>query len=318
MFEQITELIQKAPRVIIHRHKNPDGDALGSQLGLKHILRDSFPDKEILAVGDMTDRYAFMADEPMDEVADEAYEGALAIVLDTSAKSLICDDRYTTAAYTARMDHHIFCETICRVEITDTSFESCCGLVTAFAKECGLTVSPVAAKLLYTGMITDSGRFRYDSTNAQTHRMASFLMERGFDTSDIFRNLYSDDLSFIQLRARFVLKIKTTPYRVAYIYTDRAETESLMAEGVTGFTISRGMVNTMGEIRGIDNWVNFTETAEGILCEIRSSKHNINPIAVKYGGGGHQKASGCTLKDRAEAMRLLDDLNSLSEADIHE
>ena len=70
MFEQILELIQAAPRIIIHRHKNPDGDALGSQLGLKHILRDSFPDKEILAVGDMTDRYAFMADEPMDEVAD--------------------------------------------------------------------------------------------------------------------------------------------------------------------------------------------------------------------------------------------------------
>ena len=318
MFEQILELIQKAPRVIIHRHKNPDGDALGSQLGLKHILRDSFPDKEILVVGDMTDRYAFMVDEPMDEVANEAYEGALAVVLDTSAKALICDDRYTTATYTARMDHHIFCETICGVEVTDTSFESCCGLVTAFAQECGLTVSPVAAKLLYTGMITDSGRFRYDSTNAQTHRMASFLMEREFDTSDIFRNLYSDDLAFIQLRARFVLKIQTTHHRVAYIYTDRAETDALLANGVSSFTVSRGMVNTMGEIRGVDSWVNFTETEGGVLCEIRSSKYNINPIAVKYGGGGHQKASGCTLKDKAEAMALLEDLNSLSEVDDHE
>ena len=312
MFEQILELIQAAPRIIIHRHKNPDGDALGSQLGLKHILRDSFPDKEILAVGDMTDRYAFMADEPMDEVADEAYADALAMVLDTSAKSLICDERYATAPHTARMDHHIFVETICDCEITDTSFESCCGLVTAFAKECGLTVSPLAAKLLYTGMITDSGRFRYDSTNAQTHAMASFLMERGFDTADIFRNLYSDDLSFIQLRAKFVLKIQTTPHRVAYIYTDRAEAQSY---GVSDFTISRGMVNTMGEIRGIDTWVNFTETEGGVLCEIRSSKYNINPIAVKYGGGGHQKASGCTLKDHAEAMALLADLNTLSEVE---
>jgi phosphoesterase RecJ-like protein len=213
------------------------------------------------------------------------------------------------------MDHHIFCEEICGVEVTDTSFESCCGLVTAFAKECGLTVSPVAAKLLYTGMITDSGRFRYDSTNAQTHRMAAFLMERGFDTADIFRNLYSDDLTFIQLRAKFVLKIQTTPHRVAYIYTDRAEADALLAQGVSSFTVSRGMVNTMGEIRGIDSWVNFTETAEGVLCEIRSGKYNINPIAVKYGGGGHQKASGCTLKDRTEAMKLLDDLNSLSEAE---
>ena len=315
MFEQILELVVRYPRIILHRHKNPDGDALGSQLGLRHILRDSFPDKEILAVGDMSDRYAFMVDEPMDTVPDEAYEGALAIVLDTSAKALICDERYAAASATARMDHHIFCEEICGVEVTDTSFESCCGLVTAFAKECGLTVSPVAAKLLYTGMITDSGRFRYDSTNAQTHTMAAFLMERGFDTADIFRNLYSDDLTFIQLRAKFVLKIQTTPHRVAYIYTDRAEADALLAQGVSSFTVSRGMVNTMGEIRGIDSWVNFTETAEGVLCEIRSGKYNINPIAVKYGGGGHQKASGCTLKDRAEAMKLLDDLNSLSEAE---
>ena len=312
MFEQILELVVRYPRIILHRHKNPDGDALGSQLGLKHILRDSFPDKEIFVVGDMSDRYAFMVDEPMDTVPDEAYEGALAIVLDTSAKALICDDRYATATATARMDHHIFCEEICGVEVTDTSFESCCGLVTAFAKECGLTVSPVAAKLLYTGMITDSGRFRYDSTNAQTHTMAAFLMERGFDTADIFRNLYSDDLTFIQLRAKFVLKIQTTPHRVAYIYTDRAEAQSY---GVSDFTISRGMVNTMGEIRGIDTWVNFTETEGGVLCEIRSSKYNINPIAVKYGGGGHQKASGCTLKDHAEAMALLADLNTLSEVE---
>lgn len=315
MFEQILELVVRYPRIILHRHKNPDGDALGSQLGLKHILRDSFPDKEIFVVGDMSDRYAFMVDEPMDEVPDEAYEGALAMVLDTSAKALICDERYATATATARMDHHIFCEEICGVEVTDTSFESCCGLVTAFAKECGLTVSPVAAKLLYTGMITDSGRFRYDSTNAQTHTMAAFLMERGFDTADIFRNLYSDDLTFIQLRAKFVLKIQTTPHRVAYIYTDRAETDSYLESGVSSFTISRGMVNTMGEIRGIDSWVNFTETADGVLCEIRSGKYNINSIAVKYGGGGHQKASGCTLKDREEAMMLLDDLNSLSEAE---
>ena len=312
MFEQILELVVRYPRIILHRHKNPDGDALGSQLGLRHILRDSFPDKEILAVGDMSDRYAFMVDSPLDTVPDEAYQNALAIVLDTSAKSLICDERYTTAAATARLDHHIFCEEICGLEITDTSFESCCGLVTAMAKECSLTVSPAAAKLLYTGMVTDSGRFRYDSTNAQTHRMAAFLMERDFDTADIYRNLYSDDLSFIQLRANYTLKIQTTPHRVAYIYTDRAEADALLAQGVSSFTVSRGMVNTMSDIRGVDIWVNFTESEGGVLAELRSSVYNINPIAVKYGGGGHAKASGATLKNREEAMQMLADLDALT------
>lgn len=310
MFEKILELIKEYDTVILHRHNNPDGDALGSQIGLKHILRDSFPQKRILAVGDMTPRYAFMEDTVMDEVTDEDYKGALALILDTSAKSLISDTRYTLAEKTARIDHHIFCETIADVEVTDTSYESCCGLITAFAMEAGLTVSPLAAKSLYTGMITDSGRFRYDSTNANTFRMASFLMERGFSTTDIYRNLYADDYSFIKLRAQFVLKIQFTGHRVAYIYTTREEAESY---GVDQFTVSRGMVNVMSDIRGIDIWVNFTETENGVLCEIRSSLYNINPIAKKYGGGGHAKASGATLKDREEAMRLLQDLNELTE-----
>ena len=310
MFEQILELIRSYPRIIIHRHKNPDGDALGSQLGLYHMITDTYPDKEVYVVGDMTPRYAFMADRPMDEIEDSLYTGALAIVLDTSAKSLISDERYTLASATARIDHHIFVEQICETEVTDTSFESCCGLITALAIESGLTVSPVAAKALYTGMITDSGRFRYDSTSAQTFRMASFLMERKFDTADIYRNLYADDLSSIQLRAKFTLKIQATPYRVAYIYTTLEEAAEC---GADNFTISRGMVGTMSEIRGIDSWVNFTETENGVLCEIRSNRYNINPIAVKYGGGGHQKASGATLKDREEAMALLSDLCKLSE-----
>ena len=311
MFENVLELIQRYPKIIIHRHKNPDGDALGSQLGLKQILADTFPQKQIYAVGDMTPRYAFMADAPMDTLEDVQYRGALAIILDTSAKALISDERYLTADATVRIDHHIFCEEIAGVEVTDTSFESCCGLITALAIECGYPVSPIAAKLLYTGMVTDSGRFRYDSTSAKTHRLASFLMERDFETADIYRNLYADDFSHIRLRAQFVLKIRFTDQQVAYIYTPYEEMQTYDADA---FTISRGMVGVMAEIRGVDIWVNFTETAEGVLCEIRSNRYNINPVAKKYGGGGHEKASGATLKDHDEAMSLLADLNAIAEA----
>ena len=106
------------------------------------------------------------------------------------------------------------------------------------------------------------------------------------------------------------MKIQTAPGRVAYIYTTREEVE---ASGTDTFSISRGMVSVMSDIRGIDTWVNFTETEDGVLCELRSSVYNINPIATKYGGGGHAKASGATVKDREEAMRMLADLCALSE-----
>ncbi len=308
MFEAILEKIKKYDRIIIHRHTNPDGDALGSQIGLKNIILDSFPGKEVLAVGDDAGRFSFMEGSKMDEVSDDMYKGALAIILDTSAPALISDSRYKLAECTARIDHHIFCEKIADIEVTDTSYESCCGLVTAFAMESGLTVSALAAKSLYTGMVTDSGRFRYDSTTSQTFRLAAFLRERDFDTNGIYRNLYSDDFKFIKLRAQFVLKINFTDDGVAYIYTTKDELDTY---GVDTFSISRGMVGTMSEIRGVDAWVNFTETDAGVLAELRSSKYNINPIAVKYGGGGHAKASGATLKDHDMAMSMLEDLNTL-------
>ncbi len=308
MFEILLNEIKKYDRIIIHRHSNPDGDALGSQIGLKCIINVNFPEKEVYAVGDGSVRYGFMEGSEMDHVTDEMYHGALAIVLDTSAESLISDHRYTLADKTACVDHHIFCEKFTDIEIRNTSYESCCGLITEFAIECDLKLNSLAAKSLYTGMITDSGRFRYDSTSSNTFKLASFLMQHKFDTNEIYSRLYADDFEYIKLRARFVLKIRITDRRVAYIYTEKDEA---LSYGVDMFSISRGMVATMSDIRGVDSWVNFTETDNGILCEIRSNKYNINPIAVKYGGGGHAKASGATLKTREEAMSLLEDLNAL-------
>ena len=308
MFEKVLETIKEFDTIIIHRHSNPDGDALGSQIGLKNIIKENFKDKKVYVVGDMTTRFAFMEDSEMDVINDEVYKNALAIVLDTSASALISDDRYKTAKATARMDHHIFCEKICETEVTDTSYESCCGLITEFAVKTGLKLNPLAAKSLYTGMVTDSGRFRYDSTTSQTFRLASRLLDEKFDTGEVYAGLYADDFEHVKLRAQFILKIRFTECNVGYIYTEK---EELASYGVSIFTISRGMVGTMGDLRGVDIWVNFTETDDGVLAELRSSKYNINPVAVKYGGGGHQKASGATLKNREEAMAMLEDLNEI-------
>ena len=308
MFHALLEMIQHHDTIIIHRHNRPDGDALGSQIGMKHLLQENFPHKQIYMVGDGAGYLSFMEGSVMDEIPDSTYEGALALVLDCGSPHLVSDDRYKLAARTVRLDHHIFSGAFCDTEVIDSSYESCCGMVTHFAMESGLCLNPAAAKALYTGMLTDSGRFKYDSTTARTFRLASFLMEQEFDTNEIFRHLYADTFESKKLKAEFLLKTQFTPNRVAYIYTTREELRTL---NVSTFTVSRGMVNTMADIKGTDIWVNFTEAEEGVLCEIRSAGPNINPIAVKYGGGGHAKASGATVPDRETAMAMLSDLDQM-------
>ena len=108
------------------------------------------------------------------------------------------------------------------------------------------------------------------------------------------------------------MKIQFTGKKVAYIYTDKEELQKLNKDL---FTVSRAMVNTMADIRGTDIWVNFTETDNGVACELRSSVYNINPIAVKYGGGGHAKASGATVPDFETAMGMLKDLDEMAKGE---
>lgn len=308
MFEAVLDCIKNYDTIIIHRHSRPDGDAIGSQIGMKHLILENFEGKTVYMVGDSTAYLSFMPDSKMDEIDDGVYDGALAILLDFASPHLASDDRYTKAAKTVRMDHHIYCETFTDVEVVDSSFESCCGLVTAFAVESGLKINATAGEALYTGMLTDSGRFRYDSTNSRTFRLASELIETGFDVNELYRNLYSDNFDSKLLKAKFTLKIQFTKNNVAYIYTTKDEVKEF---GASEFSISRGMVATMADIKGVDIWVNFTESDEGVLCELRSSRFNINPVAVKYGGGGHQKASGACVPDCDTAMAMLADLDQI-------
>ncbi len=308
MYEAIFAELKAFDTIIIHRHSKPDGDAMGSQVGLKYILKENFPQKEVYAVGDETRLFGFIEGSAMDQIPDSKYENALAVILDCGDASLINDSRYTLAKKTIRLDHHLFTRTIADVEVIDSSYESACGMVTHLAMESGLRLNETAAKALYTGMTTDSGRFRYDSTTSRTFALASFLLQTPFDITEIYRNLYADSFESKKLKAQFVLKIALTPQNVAYIYTTKEEVAQL---GADLFTISRGMVNTMADIQNVSIWCNFTETEQGVLCELRSNLYNINPIAVKYGGGGHAKASGATVADRETAMAMLQDLNCL-------
>lgn len=309
MFELALSEIARHDRIILHRHEHPDGDALGSQIGLRHILLENYPQKEVRMVGDGPGRYAALTGFCADDVPDAFFDGALSVILDCGAPRLVSDGRYALAARTLRIDHHVFSGRFADVEVIEPGFESCCGLVTALAMEAGLAVPPAAANALYAGMVTDSGRFRYDSTTAETFERAAFLLRCGAEPARIYPALYEEEFSHIRLRAQLTMQIRFTPHRVAYLYTDAAAARAL---GADAFTLSRGAVGLMADIRGVGIWASFAETEGGVLCELRASRHNINPIAVKYGGGGHARASGATVPDRATAMRMLDELVALS------
>ena len=227
------------------------------------------------------------------------------------------NQKYKLCEELIKIDHHINRSPYGDLMWVEEERSSACEMIAAFygAFQDQLKITGRAATCIFTGMVTDSGRFRYDSTSAQTFRMASFLMEQPFDTNEIYKNLYANDFEQMRLRAFFTLKIQFTDPPcggVAYIYTTLQEVKD---SGADIFTVSRGMVSTMSDIRGIDIWVNFTETEKGVICEIRSSKYNINPIAVKYGGGGHAKASGATVADYNAAMQMLADLRAMIKED---
>ena len=310
MFKKALALIKKYDRIIIHRHSFPDGDALGSQLGLAALLKDNFKNKEVYVVGDSSARFSFMGGV-MDEIPDEYYNDALAIILDCGAARLISDERYKTAAKTLRFDHHLYCEAIADLDIVDSSYESACGLVTMFAKKCKLKLSPASATALYTGMVTDSGRFVFDSVTARTFELAAFLMSQPIDTATLFYNLYAEEFDDIIARADNMHKIKFTEKNVAYIYTARED----LPAGESASIVSRKFVGLMRDIKGVFIWGSFTEGDDCVHVELRSNRYNINPIAVKYGGGGHKKASGCTVPDKETAMKLLADLDALTETE---
>ncbi|MDD2493256.1 MAG: bifunctional oligoribonuclease/PAP phosphatase NrnA [Bacilli bacterium] len=308
MFNKVLKAIREHETIIIHRHSRPDGDALGSQIGLKEAIKATYPRKRVYAVGDKLDRYRFIGE--MDNIEDHLYKEALVFILDTSETFMISDDRYKLGKYIIKIDHHIYKESYGDFAIVDTDYESCAGLVADIIFKMKLKMTDVAAKALYTGLVTDSGRFRYESTTTRTFLTAAKLLETKFSVADVYNNLYSDDLEMVRLRANFVLRFQLTKNNVAFIKTT---TEDLKQMGIDFYSVSRTMVNTMAGIKGIDIWVNFTEDEENnvVVAEIRSSKYNINVIATKYGGGGHKGASGASLKSFEEADMMLEDLDKL-------
>ncbi len=309
MFLAIYDKIKEYQTIIIHRHLRPDGDCLGAQMGLKKAILATFPSKCVKVVGDQMMRYNWMGF--MDEVSDELYKGALVIVVDSGAEKLISDERYKKGDFLIKIDHHIPQGEYGDISLVDTTYESCCGIITSLIKETPLVMNSEVASLLFCGLVTDSGRFRYSQTNATTFMNASYLMSFGIDTEYIYNNLYVEKLENVKLKAKLITKFKVTEDGVAYLINKWSD---VVKYNVGIFDISRGMVNIMSGIEGIDIWANFTENENGeVYCEFRSNGKNVNKVATLFDGGGHLQASGCTIKSIKEIKKVIKELNLLAK-----
>ena len=308
MIKDLIKAIKKYDTIIIHRHSRPDGDAIGTQLGLKYAIKNTFPKKNVYAVGDINPRISFMGE--MDNIEDSTYEGALAIICDVAVEHMVSDTRYKLAKEVFCIDHHTNPSSVCDEAhfIVDSTRAACAEYVAEILIKNKFKLNALAAKALYTGIVTDSGRFQYNETTPRTLRIAADLLDYGFDPQKIYNKLYVDTLEKRKLSAEFTTRFKTTEQNVAYMFNTL---DDLKKYNISFNDCSRGMVSTMAGIENILIWANFTQDPETgkVVCEFRSRGFSIVDIAKKYGGGGHDQACGATIENFDVAKEVLADFD---------
>lgn len=307
----ILEKIKEYKNIIISRHVRPDGDAVGSTLGLARILRLTFPEKQIFVVnGDYAEYTAFLGAE--DAQPDAArYAESLAIVIDTATPDRISNKSWQSAREVIKIDHHIDVAPYGDIAWVEEHRSSACEMIAdfymTFREE--LKIDREAATCIYAGMVTDSGRFRFRSVSGETLRCAAALLDLGVDTDTLFAHLYLEKLDAFRFRAYVYENIKMTPHGVAYIYVDRAMKErfSLTDEEASN------VVSCLDSIKGSIIWLAFIDNSDGatIRVRLRSRFVTVDKLANKYRGGGHDCASGATLMSPDEIPLLLADADAL-------
>lgn len=309
MYQPLIDKIETYDIIVIHRHIQPDLDALGSQLGLKRLIQLNYPNKEVYTFGEMGDFKWFGS---MDQhIPEQDLKKALAIVLDVSGKERVSDQRFLTAKESVVVDHHQNDTDFADTFISDPTQIATCQMLTEMAVNHHLTMDQAAATYLLGGLVTDSGRFMYPQTTDKTFECAAYLMKQGADLQYLYHNLYEVDYTMKRLKGYFIYSFKTTEHHVAYMKNPKSLKDEF---GVSTFTVSRGMVNQMAGIKHIPIWANFTETDSGaILCELRSKHIPIVDVAKKYGGGGHDLACGCTAIDWETTDDIIRDLDLLAK-----
>jgi len=314
-FKAAYKAIKKADRIVIFRHKIPDFDALGTQMGLYYWLIESFPEKEVHYLGDIN-RSFIPRIFPKPEILDEAFfqKPYLSIVCDTANRERISEYETKNSAFTIRFDHHPQVEDYGDVVSIHPDMASSAELVTLFIQTMASKSHPIskrAARCFFIAMVGDSGRFMYPETSPMSFRIAADLLQTGIDFTKIYMEMYYESLQDFNFKkwvyANYKITDKGTFY---YVINDKTLKE-------LGLVPGEGKV-PLGSFRNVDGvkaLVSITEDVEegDYRLSFRSACKPVSEVAKKYEGGGHLFAAGGKLRNIKDLDKLIDDLDNLKE-----
>ncbi|MFC5558311.1 bifunctional oligoribonuclease/PAP phosphatase NrnA [Ureibacillus thermophilus] len=309
MKRQIIDTIEQYDTIIIHRHIRPDPDAYGSQLGLKALIQDNYPNKKVYAAGTHDETLSYLG-RP-DIISNEAYHGALVIVTDTANTGRIDDERYSKGAFLIKIDHHPNDDAYGELLWVNTKSSSCSEMIYELYEEGrqykNWQMTENAARFLFAGIVGDTGRFLFPSTTKRTFEIAGELIQYPFNRNEIFNGMYEMEENLLKLQGYVYQNFTMDENGAAYIKMPK----ELLKEYNVTVSETSSLVGSLSNIKGVRAWAIFVEEDNEIRVRLRSKGPVVNELAKKYHGGGHPLASGATAYSWEEVDRVIADLKQL-------
>lgn len=305
IINQIFKKIKKYNNIVIARHISPDPDAIASQIALRDSIRETFPNKKVLAVGVGVAKFKNYG--ILDKQNYEGMNDVLLIVLDVPNMVRIDGIEGLKYKEIIRIDHHPSEDIKCLTEWADVTCSSTCQMVSELVMDTKLVLNKSIAANLFLGMVSDSDRFLLKNTTAHTFEVAARLIrESDLDFPPLYDQLYIRPFSEIKFEAFLINNLIVDESGLAYI---KIGEDTLKEYNVDAATVTN-MINNFNFTADYVVWTFVVEDKRNdiIKVSIRSRGPVINTIANKYNGGGHKLASGCRIKTMDEVDKLLEEL----------
>lgn len=288
------KMLDESQKILISAHVNPDGDALGSSLSLRRSLELYGKDVQVIKISEVDDYLKFLPDlDYYQEVEDGDYD--LFIVLDCSELDRIgkAMDIFQKTPKSIVVDHHVGGKISCDLNIIESKSPATCELIFEIIERLDLPMDETIAYLLYTGLVTDTGRFMYDNVSKETFDAAGKLIDYGADLQDIYKNLYQNkEKSKMRFETEILSRVKFFDNK-AYVGIREADCQKFGVQ----IGDSESIVNMLRDLKGVELACILKEYGpEEYKVSLRSKDYiDVSQIARDNGGGGHIRASGFTI-----------------------